>query len=108
MAPTTIISGGNNRTTIIRIPDSKPPFRRIEYRLPPASTDPSLAVQILLLSVQHGLKNQLNPPDRTYGLAHDTQYQLPQLPSNLTEAQAIFENGKILKRLCTNSNRYGL
>ena len=99
MAPTTISWGGNNRTTIIRIPDSKPPFRRIEYRLPPASADPSLAVQILLRSVHHGLKNHLNPPDRTYGLAHDTQYQLPQLPSNLAEAQAIFENGKVLREV---------
>jgi hypothetical protein len=42
-------------------------------------------------------KKQLNPPDRTYGLAHDNQYQLPQLPSNLAEARAIFENGKVLK-----------
>lgn len=102
MAPTTVSWGGNNRTTIVRIPDSKSEFRRIEYRLPAASSDPYLAVLILLLSVQHGLVGNLNPQVRIYGLAHDSQYQLLKLPSDLKQAKSVFENNKVLSNLIGN------
>lgn len=97
MAPTHISWGGNNRTTVVRIPDSKPENRRIEYRLPPASADPACAIALMLIGIIHGLTNKIKAPSRTYGNAFDEQYNLPELPKTPEQAKNAFEkNGKIL------------
>jgi len=98
MAPTKLSWGGNNRTTVIRIPDSKPAHRRIEYRVAPAHCDPMRLIFLMLLGVYHGLQNQLLPPPRIYGNAFDEQYLLEELPANSLEAKNIFHNrGNIAK-----------
>ncbi len=58
LAPTHISWGGNNRSTIIRIPDSEPKFRRIEFRLPPANADPYTALCVLLFGILEGLNKK--------------------------------------------------
>lgn len=98
MAPTKLSWGGNNRTTVIRIPDSKPAHRRIEYRLAPAHCDPMRLIYLMLLGAYHGLQNELVPPPRIYGNAFDEQYLLEELPANAREAKNIFHNrGNIAK-----------
>ncbi len=92
LAPTHVSWGGNNRSTIIRIPDSEPKFRRVEFRLPPANSDPYMAITTLLLGTLEGLNNELTPPVRVFGNAFDEKYQLPQLPQSLEAAQNTFEN----------------
>lgn len=94
MAPTHISWGGNNRTTTVRIPDSQPINRRIEYRLPHANSNPQMAVIIILLSALYGLDDKLIPQQRTYGNAFDEIYELPRLPKTLQEAQNKFENNE--------------
>lgn len=79
MAPTKISWGGNNRTTVIRIPDSKPCNRRIEYRLAPANCDPQTLVDIILQGVSYGIENSLMPPKRIWGNANDCFYELDNL-----------------------------
>lgn len=96
MAPTTISWGGNNRTTIIRIPDVKPEDKRIEFRLAPSSSDPEIALMCLMIGIKNGLERDLKLPDRIFGNAHDEQYNLKPLPKSLQEARISFENGKIL------------
>lgn len=97
MAPTHVSWGGNNRTTVIRIPDSKPENRRIEFRLPPASADPACTIAVMLIGIIHGLTNNLKAPPRVFGNAFDDQYNLPELPKTPEEAKNAFEkNGKIL------------
>jgi glutamine synthetase len=94
MAPTHISWGGNNRTTIIRIPDSKPKHRRIEFRLPHASSNPHLAIITLLLGALLGLDERILPPKRVHGNAFDEVYDLPKLPQTMEEAQNQFENNE--------------
>lgn len=76
MAPTHISYGGNNRTTLIRIPDSKP--KRIEHRLAGANADPYKVIFAILSSILAGLKqpNGITKLAKTHGNAYDEQYGL--------------------------------
>ncbi len=98
LAPTHISWGGNNRSTIVRIPDSKPKYRRVEFRLPPANSDPFLAIAALLFGALYGLNNKSTPPIRTFGNAFDETYQLKPLPQSLESALNIFnDKGNLAK-----------
>ena len=100
LAPTHLSWGGNNRSTIIRIPDSEPKFRRVEFRLPPADSDPYLAIVTVLLGVLEGLNNEITPPTRVFGNAFDEKYNLPMLPHSLESAAEIFTSkGLVAKYL---------
>lgn len=79
MAPTHISWGGNNRTCLIRIPDSLP--RRIEHRLAGANIDPIYPIYAILSSVLDGLENSklLKDHPKTYGNAYDQQYNLEKI-----------------------------
>lgn len=76
MAPTHISYGGNNRTTLIRIPDSLP--RRLEHRLASADADPHRVIYAILNSIKIGLKypGRIKQIEKTYGNANDPQYNL--------------------------------
>ena len=76
MAPTHISYGGNNRTTMIRIPDSLP--KRLEHRLAAANANPVDIVYNMLLSIDKGLKNQrtITNLQKTFGNGFDPQYAL--------------------------------
>jgi len=81
MAPTHISYGGNNRSVLVRIPDSLP--RRLEYRLAAASADPPELIYAILFSILKGLRNPLiiTPLQKTYGNAYDPQYKLTKILS---------------------------
>lgn len=81
MAPTHISYGGNNRSVLVRIPDSMP--RRLEHRLAAASADPSEVIYAILFSILKGLRNPLiiKPLQKTYGNAYDRQYNLTKILS---------------------------
>jgi glutamine synthetase len=77
MAPTRICYGGNNRTVAIRIPDSLP--KRLEHRLPAASSDPAKVIYAILESITQGLTSPTNDyqkHSKIYGNAFDEQYNL--------------------------------
>jgi glutamine synthetase len=76
MAPTHISWGGNNRSLLIRIPDSLP--RRLEHRLAAASADPAEVIFAILDSIKQGLSSYEDIPklEKTYGNAFDEQYKL--------------------------------
>lgn len=79
MAPTHICYGGNNRTVMIRIPDSAP--KRIEHRLASANADPYEVIYAILHSIRKGLSTYSKIPklDKIYGNAFDEQYKLKKL-----------------------------
>jgi glutamine synthetase len=87
MAPSHYAWGGNNRSTIIRIPDSPSRNRRIEFRLPSASADLAAVLYFLEKSIKTGLQKKIIPPARIYGNAFDPQYKLLKLPQALTEVE---------------------
>ena len=76
MAPTHISWGGNNRSVLIRIPDSLP--KRLEHRLAAASADPSGIIFAMLDSIRQGISSYNTIPNitKTHGNAFDDQYCL--------------------------------
>jgi len=76
MAPTHIAWGGNNRSLLIRIPDSLP--RRLEHRLAAASADPAEVIFAILDSIRQGILSYDNISHiaKTHGNAFDKQYSL--------------------------------
>lgn len=98
-APVTISWGGNNRTTAIRIPASTidPTLRHIEHRVAGADANPHHVIAAVLAGIHYGLTQKILPPERIYGNAYDSQYNLPTLAKTLEEAKKYFEEGKILK-----------
>lgn len=104
MVPTNISWGGNNRSTLIRIPEGKPEVRRIEYRLPPSSADPAKALFICLLGVAYGISEKLEPISRVYGNAFDFHYDfLEKLPTSPEDAEKCFVQKKDVFKQCMKS-----
>ena len=68
--------GHNNRTTMIRIPESLSHMKRIENRLPSSENDLSEVVFLTLNGILEGIENKILPPQCVYGLAFDCQYNL--------------------------------
>jgi len=79
MAPTHICFGGNNRTALIRIPDTLP--KRLEHRLASANCDPYLVISAILESTLRGLHAPSMIPNfsKIYGNAFDEQYGLERI-----------------------------
>lgn len=95
-SPSTISWGGNNRTTAIRLPESRDGLKHLEHRVPGADADPERAILAMLAGAYHGLRNRIEPPAQTFGDAFDAKYNLPKLPANLAAASSIYENGRII------------
>jgi len=91
MSPTHVSYGGNNRTTAIRIPDSKP--LRLEHRISACMSDPYLIMVTILTSVLKGLKypSEISFFKKIYGNASDAQYNLIPLPTNIIDATKLFK-----------------
>lgn len=79
MAPTRICWGGNNRTVMIRIPDTAP--RRLEHRLAGANSDPAKVIFAILHCIKRGLthQSQVRQYDKVHGNAFDPQYKLEKI-----------------------------
>lgn len=79
MAPTHISWGGNNRSVMIRIPDSLP--KRLEHRLPGANVDAAIVIHSILESLNYGIFHELGKCNfsKTYGNAFDEQYSLQKI-----------------------------
>ncbi len=74
--PTVVSWGKDNRTTAIRIPQTtlSPNNRRIEHRVPCSDANPKKVIEVILNSIDYGLKNKIQPPEPIYGIASDPQY----------------------------------
>lgn len=78
-APVTVSWGGNNRTVSIRLPTTTldPQNRRIEHRVPAASSDPYRVIYHILLGSAYGIFNKILPSsEKVYGDASLDQYNL--------------------------------
>ena len=61
-APTYIAWSANNRTPLIRIPESRRSGKRIELRSPDASANPYLALAVCLAAGMEGIREKILPP----------------------------------------------
>ena len=95
-APNTVTYGGNNRTHMVRIPDSG----RFEFRLADGAANPYLLPAGLLAAGLDGVERDLDPGERLdinmYTEAHKAKGAKP-LPLNLLDALREFDGNADLK-----------
>jgi len=101
-SPSSISYTGNNRTHMIRIPDSG----RFELRLMDGSANPYLLQAGVLAAGLHGLKNKINPGKPLYCNMY-TDFKkypnLPKLPDNLEKSLEKLKNNKKMNSSFGNS-----
>jgi glutamine synthetase len=71
-APTKICWGRNNRSVLMRVPDSKP--KRIEHRLAGADANPAAVMAAVMNAAAHGIENKIEPSEPIFGNAWDAVY----------------------------------
>ena len=95
-SPNTVTYSGNNRTHMIRIPDSD----RIEVRLADGAANPYLLQAVLIGAGLWGVANKIDPGKRLdidmYAEGHKVK-NAPKLPLNLLDALRAFQNNKIMR-----------
>ncbi len=95
-APVNVSWGANNRTTALRLPTSLDGLKHIEHRVPGSDANPRLIILAILAGCHWGITQKMQCGQQTFGNAFDTTYDLPTLPKNLKDAEALFANGTIL------------
>jgi len=97
-SPNTVTYSGNNRTHMIRIPDTD----RIEVRLADGAANPYLLQAVLIGAGLWGMKNKTAPGKRLdidmYAEGHKVR-NAPILPLNLLDALRNFQHNKILRSI---------
>jgi len=96
-SPNTVTYSGNNRTHMIRIPDSD----RIEVRLADGAVNPYLLQAALIGAGIWGVENKIDPGKRLdIDMYKDgDKIDAPKLPFNLLDALRLFEGNKNLHKI---------
>lgn len=95
-APTSVSWGSNNRTTALRLPESRDGLKHLEHRVPGADANPEQALLAVLAGVHYGLHHQSDPGTPVFGDAFATNYTLPLLPRSLEDASKAYAAGHVL------------
>ena len=91
-APTYIAWSANNRTPLIRIPESRRSGKRIELRSPDASANPYLALAVCLAAGMEGIREKiLEEEKKALGIEC--------LPGSLMEAVEEFEKDAFIQKV---------
>jgi glutamine synthetase len=91
-APVKLAYSKRNRSAAIRIPvySPRPQSKRLEYRLPDASSNPYLAFAAVLMAMLDGIRNKTNPGEPLdkdiYDLEPEELTRVPSTPQSLEEA----------------------
>ena len=102
-APVYISWSDANRSTMIRIPASRGESTRIEVRSVDPSTNPYLAMSVLLASGLYGIENNLEKISPVKKNLFKMSYRelrknkIENLPSNLLESMKLFQKSKLMK-----------
>jgi glutamine synthetase len=89
-APTTVACGNDNRTMAFRV-IGEGPTRRVENRIPGADVNPYTAIAAAVAAGVNGIEAHRPFPDLVDGDGY-ARHDLPQLPTSLPEAIALFGN----------------
>ena len=95
-SPNAITYSGNNRTHMVRIPDSG----RFEVRLMDGATNPYLLQAGLIAAGLDGVRNKRDPGKRLDINMYEDQHKLKKvrrLPANLLDAIRQFETSKVVR-----------
>jgi glutamine synthetase len=63
----------------IRVPESSMQNRRLEHRVPGSDVNLVLVLERMIAAVEFGMKEALEPPEKIYGLAFESQYGLEKI-----------------------------
>ena len=95
-SPNQVAYGGNNRSTMVRIPDAG----RFELRLMDGASNPYLLQAGVVVAGLDGIENELDPGQRTdlnlYAEGHKLR-GARRLPLNLLDALRLFEKDKVVR-----------
>ncbi|MGE0754731.1 MAG: type III glutamate--ammonia ligase [Alphaproteobacteria bacterium] len=93
-APNTISYTGNNRTHMVRIPDSD----RLEIRLPDGAANPYLLPAVVLAAGLDGMSNKTDPGKRLdINMYENPPKNVKRLPQTLHEALGNLDKSKVLR-----------
>ncbi|MGN0405740.1 MAG: type I glutamate--ammonia ligase [Bariatricus sp.] len=104
-APTYIAWSANNRTPLIRIPESRRKGKRIELRSPDASANPYLALAVCLAAGMEGIREKILPPKEISQNIFELKEEEKQalgiecLPGSLMEAVEEFEKDTFIQKV---------
>ena len=104
-APTYIAWSANNRTPLIRIPESRRSGKRIELRSQDASANPYLALAVCLAAGMEGIREKILPPkeisQNIFELNEEEKKALgiECLPGSLMEAVEEFEKDAFIQKV---------
>ena len=104
-APTYIAWSANNRTPLIRIPESRRSGKRIELRSPDACANPYLALAVCLAAGMEGIREKILPPkeisQNIFELNEEEKKALgiECLPGSLMEAVEEFEKDAFIQKV---------
>lgn len=91
-APVNLAYSAGNRSAAVRIPmtGSNPKAKRIEFRVPDASSNPYLAFAAQLMAGLDGIKNRIEPLEPIdkdlYELPPEEAKNIPQVPNSLLDS----------------------
>ncbi|HUY86313.1 MAG TPA: glutamine synthetase family protein [Acidimicrobiales bacterium] len=105
-APTATVWGDDNRTCGFRLVGHGP-SRRVECRIPGADVNPYIVLAATIASGLWGIENKLNLPEPYLGNAY-IDASVERVPSNLVDAIAEFEPGRIAKHAFGEEVHYHL
>ena len=100
-SPSTVTYSGNNRTHLVRVPDSG----RFELRLMDGATNPYLAQAGILAAGWHGLTNKCDPGEPLNINMYEDAYEAKPheiLPKNLLDALRLLDGSVILRETLGN------
>ncbi len=95
-APINASWGHEHRCAMIRVPHHRGINTRLENRLPPADTNPYLAMAGILAASLDGIKNKIEPPESCDGQNPYEQQQYKPLPDSLPAGLAALRQDEVL------------
>lgn len=102
-APIYVAWSGQNRSPLVRIPESRGLSTRLELRSVDPSANPYLALAVLLASGLDGIKKELSPPESVdsniyiMSEAERLERRIEQLPSTLYNALKALKQDKLIQ-----------
>lgn len=107
-APVYVAWSTSNRTCMIRIPASRGKATRVEVRNPDPTTNPYLALAILIKSGLDGIENKMEVPsqhkENLYHMPEEVRHEkgIESLPGSLLEAIHEMEKSELIKKTLGN------
>lgn len=102
-APTNITWSRSNRSSFIRIPDSRGEGTRIELRTPDPTANPYLVFAVMLRAGLDGIKNKIEPPHECnknmYYMTEDekSNFEIGRYPRSLFEALQCMKEDPLIE-----------